>query len=1046
MSATELRQAFRRRFRAVARQIWSLHVGRGLARTVVVGAVLVAAVAAADYLYELSWWARAGLLAGAAAVMAVLAALWVVRPAVAWHRTRVASELEGLFPRLGQRLQTTTQHGERPADELAKEGVNPNLVAALEEETAEKVKPLPFQAALPVRSAVLAGVVAVACVAALAAAAAWLPEWRTAVTRTALASTPYTTLSATASADVVDENTDVEIRAAVSGRARPDVVLHARDAGEAEWRQETMEAVEGGFAARLPRLKTTTEFFVTAGPEQTPVRRVTVRHALKLVGTSAAVMSPAYTGVPLTLYPTGNFSAVQGSTAKIRFELDRAPATATLVVKDPAKPKDPPRRLPLTVEGRSAATELKLAADVEYSAEARDSDGMPLVANRHRIRVTADQPPSVWFEAPGESMEVHTLAEILIRARARDDFGVAKLGIVFQVNNEEERTLVLYDANEPNLREAKAEQVLMLEQFLLTQKDCVAYYAFAEDNCPDAPHRTTTDLRFIDIRPFLRTYRLVEPGEPMPGGRQRDLIFLDEVIARQRFNLNQTMRLETRSQVKIDLSQVEKIAAFENKLATQTHDLADFLIERAVDGGIILQQAEQSMLAAVDSLNNAKFGTAIDQQRDALRFLMEARDTVRQALFKAPPKLRAAARQFDRLQRQKLRQKQDTETLQQIADELAKLATEEDDVARMIAGNTPGGSDGDPKAKPMPKDGDPKVEPKNGKGEDPAQEKQDEIAGRAGVIEKTAANAKGLTPLAKMRIADAAKAANAGADALGQGDRPTARTEVDKARETFRAAAKQVAALAAEEAAQQLAAARDIANDIATQTAPPAEPKKTPGAGGMGDGKMPGLGNAAEQAKTLKDVLEKIAGSTAEGDAEAARKAGGILKQEDLNAAIARLEKPGAGDDKGERQDLADRFAALGQKLDQAYRETVAPRLEEIAKLEREANDLEQRAGTADDAADLRRLRQQAGDFFDRLDGAGLDALAGEDLRNSLTAASVNRETFRGGIAAVHSRLVAKLQEFIAGDRTATGNDAVPPEYKDLVERYLRALSAGGSK
>ena len=43
----------------------------------------------------------------------------------------------------------------------------------------------------------------------------------------------------------------------------------------------------------------------------------------------------------------------------------------------------------------------------------------------------------------------------------------------------------------------------MLEQFLLTQKDCVAYYAFAEDNHPDGPHRTTTDLRFIDIRPFL---------------------------------------------------------------------------------------------------------------------------------------------------------------------------------------------------------------------------------------------------------------------------------------------------------------------------------------------------------------------------------------------------------------------------------------------------------------------------------------------------------------------------------------------------------------
>ena len=307
---------------------------------------------------------------------------------------------------------------------------------------------------------------------------------------------------------------------------------------------------------------------------------------------------------------------------------------------------------------------------------------------------------------------------------------------------------------------------------------------------------------------------------------------------------------------------------------------------------------------------------------------------------------------------------------------------------------------------------------------------------------------KGLTPLAKGRIGEATKAANDAADALGKGDRPAARKEVDKAREFFRAAAKQVAALAAEEAAQQLAAARDLANEIAAMAAP-ADPMKTPGAGGSGDGKVPGLGGtAAEQAKTLKDVLENLAGSGAEGDADAARKAAGLLKQEDLKAAIDRLEKAGAGgDDKAERQDLAERFAALGQKLDQAYRETVAPRLEELGKLEREANDLEQRAGAADDA-DWRRLRQQGADFVERLEAAGLAGTVSDDLRASLKAMNgqTGRETFGRGITLAHTRLVTKLQEFVAGDRSTTGNEAVPPEYKDLVERYLRTLSAGGSK
>jgi hypothetical protein len=1056
MSATELRPAFRRRFRAVTRQIWSLHVGRGVARTVLVVAALVAAAAAVDYVFELSWTARAGILAAGAAVVAVLAARWVVRPALAWDRARVAAELEGLFPRIGQRLRTATQHGERPADELARDGVAPGLVAALEEETAEKVKPLPFQAALPVRPALVASVAAVVCVAVLAVAAVRNPEWRTALGRVALAPTPYTTLSATPSADVVDEGTDVDVRATLSGRARPEVVLNVREAGDTDWRQETMDAADGGFTARLSKLRVSTEFFVTAGPERTPVQQVVVRHALKIVGTKAVVRSPEYTGVAPAVHHSGSFSAIQGSTARIAFELDRAPVSATLVVRDPVRPKDPPRRVEMVIMDRHVGAELALASDVEFSVEARDGAGMPVVANRHRVRVIADQPPSVYFESPGEALEVHTLAEILMRVRARDDFGLTKVGIVFQVNNEEERTLILQDINDPHQREARIEQVLMLEQFLLTQKDCVAYYAFAEDGRPDAPQRTTTELRFIDIRPFLRTYRLIDAPDEMPGGPRRDIILLDEVIARQRFNLNQTIRLETRSKVRIDVAQVEKIAAFENKLASQTHDLADFLAGLGVDGAAILAQAEDAMLHAVDSLNGAKFGTAINQERDALRFLMEARETVQQALFKQPPKVREAARRFDRIQRQKLRRENEkAETLPQIAEELAKLAGEEDEVARQIAAaaNNPGGTTGnmaDPMAKPMPEGTDPKTKPKGNKGDDPAQEKQDDIAGRAGALEKIAATAKGLTGLAKTRIGDASKAANAAADALREGDRPTARKDVDRAREAFRTAAKHVAALAAEEAAQQLAAARDLANDVALQTAPP-DPMKTPGVGNSGEARMipmPGLGNAAEQAKTLKDVLEKLAGSGAEGDADAARKAAGLLKQEDIAAAIARMEKPGAGTDRGERQDLSERFAALGQKLDQAYRETVAPRLEEIARLEREANELQQRAAAADDAADWRRLRQQGAGFVERLDAAGLGAFANDDLKAGLRTGAVaaGREAFSRGITTAHERLVAKLQEFVAGDRFTTGNEAVPPEYKDLVERYLRALSAGSTK
>ncbi|HEY7329284.1 MAG TPA: DUF4175 family protein [Gemmataceae bacterium] len=1069
-TTTELRPVFRQRIRSVTRQIWSLHVGQGVARTLVVMATLLAMIAVADYIFELPWLIRASLAVIASIFVVMLAVQWIIRPAQIWSRIRVASELEGLFPRLGQRLRTATEHGGRPNDELVREGVAPGLVAALEEETAEKFKPLPYQAALPVRPALVWAVVSVCCIAALGLPALYDSEWQLALRRVMLEPVPYTNLSATPSTAQVDEGADVEIRANLSGRARPELFLHSREVGDSEWKQETMDAADRDFTGWLSNLRATTEFFVTAGPERTPVQQIVVRHPLKIVSTRVEVTAPEYTGLAPATHDTGSFSTVQGSNARIQFEFDRKPAAAMLVIKDPAKPTAPARNIEMKVQNQQVWAELPLTADVEYTVEARDAEGVPAVANRHRVRVTADRSPTVSFDSPVENMEVHTLAELVMRAKAKDDFGITKMGIVFQVNNEEERTLVLEEVDKPHQREALAEQILMLEQFLLTQKDCVAYYAFAEDNRPDAPQRATTELRFIDIRPFLRTYQLIDPPEGM-GGQQKDLIFLDEVIARQRFNLNQTMRLEIHSRARIDLNQVERVAAFENKLAQQTHDLADFLISLGVDGAAILAQAEEAMLSAVDSLQGAKFATAINQERDALRFLMEARDTLRIALLKKPRAVRAQARAFDRLQRQKLRRPNEkAETLAQIAEELAKLANEEDEVANMltVAGNNPTGASGgeagdtteakakqnspdkpDP-ANPMAKGAgaDQKPEGKGDKGnEEPDRERQDDIAARATALEKIAATAKGLTGLAKTRISDATKAANAGADALGQRDRPGARKEVDRARENFRVAAKQVAALAAQEVAQQIAAARDIANDVALQAAP-GDKMNSGGGTGEKDEKMPDLGNAAEQAKTLKDVLEQIAGSGSEGSAEAARKVGGLLKQEDLAAAIARLEKPGAGKDRDERHDLSERFGALGQKLDQVYRETIAPRLEEIARLEREANELEMRAAGVEDVAEWRRLRQQGTKFIEHLEAANLGELVDEDFRTGLGTVAVTggRVLLHRGIASIHSKLTMKLQEFVAGDRFTTGNEAVPPEYKDLVDRYLRALSAGSMK
>src|SRR4029434_4822106 len=117
-----------------------------------------------------------------------------------------------------------------------------------------------------------------------------------------------------------------------------------------------------------------------------------------------------------------------------------------------------------------------------------------------RIRIRKDQPPQITFDEPREALEVHTLAEVLMRIQVRDDFGLKNAGIVFQVNNEEEHTLLQRDfeallaaAAEADgaapegkktgpLTHAMLPSMLPLEHFDLKEQDSVTYYAFAEDN------------------------------------------------------------------------------------------------------------------------------------------------------------------------------------------------------------------------------------------------------------------------------------------------------------------------------------------------------------------------------------------------------------------------------------------------------------------------------------------------------------------------------------------------------------------------------------
>ncbi|MCA9056488.1 MAG: DUF4175 family protein, partial [Planctomycetaceae bacterium] len=490
-----------------------------------------------------------------------------------WTAGTTASEVEQRHPEFGQRVRTTVQFAQHSGDQLTRAGVEPQLLDALAEETEVNVLPGEMEEVVPTRwtAALVLCSITAAGLLGLSLLKSW--EWQTAVLRTLGVDRAFTTMSVEPGDAVVDEGASLAVQFTVAGRPRDEVVVESRPAQRAdmEWVAESLglDAAsqvgqrEWKYTVQLSRLTEPMTYRVTAGPVTSPDYRVDIRYPLEIQSVNALLSPPAYTGLKPRDLPDGNVSGLKGSQAQITVELDRAPAAAQVVFTRVGKlPQDVERTLAreVHIDGPKVSFDVTLEHDLVWTLQAEAGDGTHLPENAFRIRVQPDHAPKVSFQEPDAELEVHTLAEVLMRIRATDDYGLSRSGIVFQINNGEEHTLLEedfaaameaaeeIDSDDPLSHRTRVtlERLLPLEYFALTEKDSVMYYAFAEDNFPETPQRSESDWRFVDIRPFRMRFRAPDPDDPnsnAAGGR-RPLTSLEELIRRERYSLNRTVKLE----------------------------------------------------------------------------------------------------------------------------------------------------------------------------------------------------------------------------------------------------------------------------------------------------------------------------------------------------------------------------------------------------------------------------------------------------------------------------------------------------------------------
>ena len=638
-----------------------------------------------DYVFEWPFGVRAG--AFATLLLGLGGSLWwfVSRSLAQLTLARTAVETESQIGEFGQRLRTTLDYHQSQSQPAA---ASPRLLEALQTETAAVAARVDWDAAIDDRPALLGlGAAALALV-------AWgiplvlVPEYRTATARTLLWPAEYSQVDFSPREQTVAYGTTAHLEITISGRPLRSGLVRHRPVGKGlDWtsidlaelaessRNKSPEsasagnsptapatALTGTFTPRFEQLEDDLEIEVLAGPRALPRGKITVLQPLKLEQASAQITPPLYVGRPAETVTGLELRVLEGSLVDLRLELNRPASEAALIpLQDTAPPAEagvaapPPATIPLSISGVTLAGTL---ADVRHTAayrvEARTADGMSLDSTIVRIRVQADRKPVVRFVAPSEELTVTPTTEVPIIAEASDDLGLHAVGIQYQVNDGELRTL-WEGSGDGSTETLRSLATVLLEDLNVTFRDSIAYYAYAEDDYFGQPRRTTTELRFIDIRPYKVDYELANSqGGGGGGGGASDgsSASLEELIRRQRKNL--VAAFAAQEEQPLSVQTLETLRQGEAELQQTTDRFAQAL--QAQFGPVpSLGKATAAMQSAVQSLGRQDVPGGVDAERQALAHLMQARENLRQLLQNSNSQQASACQSFDREFRQSLR-------------------------------------------------------------------------------------------------------------------------------------------------------------------------------------------------------------------------------------------------------------------------------------------------------------------------------------------------------------------------------------------------------
>src|SRR5262249_36381374 len=169
---------------------------------------------------------------------------------------------------------------------------------------------------------------------------------------------------------------------------------------------------------------------------------------------------------------------------------------------------------------------------------------------------------------------------VFTQVRAEDDYGVASIELHYSVNGGDEKVAKLQDQKSETPRSLIGAQTFFLEEYGLKPGDFISYYAVARDNADGGGRQSTSDIYFLEVRPFDREFR---QAQQQGGGQGQGDEDSNALTRRQREIIAATFRVQREQETYTPKDKDENYGAVslsQEKLKGDTDNLAERIRRR----------------------------------------------------------------------------------------------------------------------------------------------------------------------------------------------------------------------------------------------------------------------------------------------------------------------------------------------------------------------------------------------------------------------------------------------------------------------------------